>query len=133
MLVRLIDNSMTNPEIFNPEKFNFSQKILLCNGIGLITNELSNYLKDLNKIRNQFAHNLQHHITFEEAVNLAHQAKTAGVKFDNEDFEGYSKFRLERRNIIYLLHDILFNVIFDLAEILTENGGEVQFDWSEYY
>jgi len=50
--------------------FNFPMKVDRCVAGGLIRSELGEFLKVLNRQRNNFAHRLGHRISFEEAFAL---------------------------------------------------------------
>jgi hypothetical protein len=128
ILVKLINVVMPNSAAFNSDNLRFPQKVSLCEGMGLIEPKLADYLKQLNKLRNNFAHDLRYYISFEDAVGFAKAGLSAGIKYHDTDFESYRKFKNERKDVVYLLHDIFMNTTFDLTEILCNNGGEMQFE-----
>lgn len=83
LLVQMIDLKLDNPQRINAFNLNFPTKVNLCEAMGLIDTDMANFLLEMNKTRNRFAHRLGYDLSFDDAFKLAEVAASGGVDFSD--------------------------------------------------
>lgn len=124
ILVQLID---LKEERNNTFKKNFPTKVKMCIDLGLITFEMGEYLKKVNKMRNKLAHNLGYSLSFEEVFSLCKDAHNAGVEFTDDTIHMNKELSKEWYGTESIIQEIFQNTAIDLAFVMEENGGEFNF------
>lgn len=120
LLVELIQLKLPSDQ---PWKWSFPQKVDRCVKEGYLSIDQGEALKDFNDMRNDFAHILGHQLTFDRVFTLAQKLGNSGFDFSDETIYGDRKLSEEWYGIDGGIIDILNTVFFDLAYILSENGG----------
>lgn len=70
ILETLLKRNLKNPEELLKQQLSFSLKLNLVSSLGILPNNHIGAIKALNKIRNNYAHNLNYHITIAEINQL---------------------------------------------------------------
>jgi hypothetical protein len=70
ILETLLKRNLKNPEELLKQQLSFSLKLNLVSSLGILPNNHIGPIRALNKIRNNYAHNLNYHITIAEINQL---------------------------------------------------------------
>ncbi len=126
ILVQLIDIKMAHPEAFDSFKLSFPQKVSLAIALGLIDNQIGDYLNEINSLRNKFAHRLGFTLSFDDSFDLAKRAGQAGIDFSDEGIYSDKKWSAEYYGIDGILEEVFRNTAVDLDGVLESFGGTLQ-------
>jgi hypothetical protein len=107
--------------------FNFPMKVDRCVAGGLIRSELGEFLKVLNRQRNNFAHRLGHRISFEEAFALVREAAIAGIDFSDEEIHTSEAASRDRYGAELIIVEIFVNAAQEIGFDLMDRGLEYPF------
>lgn len=123
LIIQLIE---LKGNIKNAHKFNFPDKMKKCQELNLFNLKMCDFLNTINKIRNNYAHNLGYKITFDELFLLAQKAGEAGVDFSDETVYLNKELSLKWYGEYGIIQEIFQNTAIDLAFVIEELGGEFQ-------
>ncbi len=126
LLVKLIDTKFPVASAFDSFRLSFPEKSDLCVAMGLISADLASFLKNLNTMRNRFAHRLGFRLSYDDIFGLVVEAAKAGVEF-TDDVDKNIEFARDAYEPQLLLQTVFDNTSHWLACILDENGGEYCF------
>jgi hypothetical protein len=127
LLVQMIDLKLEHPNEFDAFNLTFPAKVNLCKALGLIDYDMTNFLLEMNTIRNRFAHRLGHRFSFDDAFSFAQTAAKVGVNFSDDSIHTNKKNSEKEYGIKGIIQEVFQNVAQDLSFIVEENGGEFQF------
>lgn len=109
------------------ESKNFPYKIDKCKDYSLLSDKMKDYLLSVNRIRNNFAHNLGYRLSFDEIFVLVAKAGEAGIDFSDETIYENKELSLEWYGFRGVIQELFQNTAMDLSFLMEENGGEFQF------
>ena len=127
LLVQMIDLKLEHPDEFDTFSLNFPSKTNLCKALGLIDSDMTNFLLEMNTIRNRFAHRLGYSFSFDDAFSFAQAAAKGGVDFSDDSIYMNKENSKEWYGIKGIIQEVFQNTAQDLSFIMEENGGEFQF------
>jgi hypothetical protein len=127
ILVQMIDLKLEYPDEFDAFSLNFPAKANLCKALGLIDSDMTNFLLEMNRIRNRFAHRLGYSLSFDDAFSFAQAAAKGGVEFSDDSIHTDRANSEEWYGIKGIIQEVFQNAAQDLSFIMEENGGEFQF------
>ena len=127
LLVQLIDTELKNSKEFDAFKIPFHAKVDLCLALGIIDKPVVGLLKQINNIRNKFAHHLGHKINFDDLFCLANTAADAGVDFSDETIFRNKKQSQEYYGEEGVIQETLSNTAMYLIFLLEDRG--IHFVW----
>jgi hypothetical protein len=127
ILVQMIDLKLEYPDEFDAFSLNFPAKANLCKALGLIDSDMTNFLLEMNRIRNRFAHRLGYSLSFDDAFSFAQAAAKGGVDFSDDSIHTDRANSEEWYGIKGIIQEVFQNAAQDLSFIMEENGGEFQF------
>ncbi len=127
LLVQMIDLKLEYPDEFDAFSLNFPAKANLCRALGLIDSDMTNFLLEMNTIRNRFAHRLGYSFSFDDAFSFAQSAAKGGVDFSDDSIHTDRANSEEWYGIKGIIQEVFQNAAQDLSFIMQENGGEFQF------
>ena len=107
-------------------KLNFPDKIKKCFELNIFEQNMCDFLNSINKIRNNYAHNLGYNIDFDELFLLAEMAGKAGVDFSDETIYLNKALSKEWYGEYGIIQEIFQNTAIDFSFIVEEFGGEFQ-------
>ena len=121
------NNRVTHNRI---NKISCAEKIDLVLTLNLISQPLHNFLKELNKLRNKFAHNLGYDLTENEVYTVIKLAgKVPEIEFTDDmhllDIKTLYDWYI---NTAGVLLEMFKHVALDLGFLVEQNGGEFPFD-----
>lgn len=102
--------------------------IILAKELDLITDSQTEVLIKINKIRNNFAHNIAFRLTIDEIKQLFTIAKqsfsdmTDGLEQGIEELEGKTKITEYE---LYILSELFIQIVYDLSDIYEVHGGDI--------
>ena len=118
---------MTTDDKFDPFDLSFRNKVALAKGRRLIDDRWEQFLLELNRIRNRFAHRLGEPITFDTMFTLAQLAADAGVDFSDSTIHSDKAISFQHYGTQDLIQEIFQNAAQDLSFVMEQHGGEFQF------
>jgi hypothetical protein len=127
LLVQMIDLKLEHPDEFDTFSLNFPAKTNLCKALGLIDSDMTNFLLEMNTIRNRFAHRLGYSFSFDDAFSFAQAAAKGGVDFSDDSIYTNKENSKEWYDIKGIIQEVFQNTAQYLSFIMEENGGEFQF------
>ncbi|MGN6260290.1 MAG: hypothetical protein ACTHNO_06105 [Ralstonia sp.] len=83
LLTEVIRRDENGPGESKLRKLTFAGKVSECLRLSRISQELHDCVIALNRVRNQYAHELGYEISFDEALDLARKCGEAGVEFSD--------------------------------------------------
>lgn len=120
-LILLKDNSFEKVH-----KMNFPDKLKKCQSLDIFNQKMCDYLNAINKIRNNYAHNLGYVINFDELFLLVQMASEAGIDFSDETIYLNKNLSEECYGEYGIIQEVFQNTALDFAFIVEELGGEFQ-------
>lgn len=108
-------------------KTNFPQKVKLCVSLSLMDSKMAEYLLMINKVRNNFAHNLGYKFLFDDVFELVKKAGQVGIDFSDETIFEDKNLSSEWYGLKGVIQELFQNTAMDLSFLMEENGGEFQF------
>jgi hypothetical protein len=127
LLVQLIDLRLDHPDEFNTFDLNFPAKVNLCKALGLINSDMTDFLLEMNSIRNRFAHRLGYNLSFDNAFDFAKAAAKGGIDFSDDVIHTDKEKSSEWYGTEGIIQEVFQNTAQDLSWIMDKNGGEFQF------
>ena len=127
LLVKFLEMQQEKTNIDRILGFKFPMKVDRCVAGGLIRSELGEFLKVLNRQRNNFAHRLGHRISFEEAFALVHEAAIAGIDFSDEEIHTSEAASRDHYGAELIIVEIFSNVAQEIGFALMDRGLEYPF------
>lgn len=116
LLTEIIRRDSSAPSNARLRRLMFSKKADQCLEMGKITPELHFALRKLNKVRNNYGHELGYEISFEDALELAKTCGEAGVEFtDSVDGCNVEQARELGYETFELLNATFRNTFFEVA------------------
>lgn len=125
-LIKLIECGLENSESLSIDRLNFPNKVDLCSSLGIIDKKLSKYLKEVNSLRNKFAHQIDFTISQQETYQLIKKASNIGILFTDAIDED-EEFFYKHYTSLLSLNTLFRNTVLYLSDILNEKTG------SSYY
>lgn len=124
LLVQLIEVKNSNS---NPFEWNFPSKVNKCKDLNLITLQLSDFLKEINRVRNEFAHRLGYMPTFTDIFALLQMAANAGVEFSDDRIHENIQVAMNEYELPGLIQELFQSTAQELAFYLLDQGKEMHF------
>lgn len=127
MLVKVIEINF--PKLLNfAEDLNHFRLVKLANGLEIITDAQADVLLKINKVRNNFAHNVSYRPSVNEMKQLFTIAKQNFSDMTDGLEQGISE--LEGKTIIeecehHIFSDLFIQIAYDLHAIYQEYGGDI--------
>lgn len=107
--------------------FSFPMKVDRCVIGRLLRSDLGEFLKVLNRQRNNFAHRLGHRISFKEAFALVREAAIAGIDFSDEEIHANEAASRDRYGPELIIVEIFLNAAQEIGFALMDRGLEYPF------
>lgn len=124
LLVQLIEIKNSNS---NPFEWNFPRKVDKCKDLNLINIQFSDFLKEMNRVRNKFAHRLGFMPTFADIFALLQMASQAGVEFSDSRVHEDIQVAMNEYDLPDLIQELFQNTAQEIAFYLLEQGAEIRF------
>lgn len=116
LLTEILKRNSGGPGELKLKKLMFAKKAEECLKLGKITPKMHVAVLALNKVRNQYAHELGHEITFEAALALAKICGEAGAGFtDGVDGCNVNQAKALGYETLDLLNETFRNTFFEVA------------------
>lgn len=106
---------------------NFPKKLELCLHGGLIDQSMVDFLTEMNRTRNKYAHRLGFRLSFDDVFALLGLAAKAGVDFSDDTIHRDRALSEAEYGLTDALTELFSNTAQELAWILHENGEEFSF------
>jgi len=128
ILVKIIDTYLVHTDKFDTFRLSFPEKVNICISMATFDEDLGEFLKKINKIRNNFAHKLGYKLDFKECFDLVNEAANAGIDFSDETIYTSEQKSREWYGIEGILSEVIANTAQELAWILYEKDREFLFN-----
>ena len=122
LLAAMIEKVIAHPEVLDLERMFFSQKLMLCRALELISDAEFHLLKKMNALRNRFAHRLGYQVNFSDIHTLVREAGAAGIDFsDSVDATDIDSAKSMGYDANMLLNALFRNTFYWIASNQSED------------